>query len=81
MEFRANLRQPILFSVSIRLEASSQYFGDRDIRPEEASFCSRLKKMYFRSSESFSDDLFESWIFNLVYGCLLTNSNTKPQFI
>ena len=79
--FRANLRQPLLFSVSIRLEASSQYFGDRDSHPEEANFCSCLKRMYFRSSESFSDDLFESWVFNLVYVCLLTNRNTKPQFI
>ena len=81
VEFRANLRQPLLFSVSIRLEASSQYFGDRDSHPEEANFCSCLKRMYFRSSESFSDDLFESWVFNLVYVCLLTNRNTKPQFI
>ena len=48
----------------MRLEVSSRYFCGRDSRLVEANFCYRLKRMYFKSSESFSDDLCESWVFN-----------------
>ena len=37
-------------------------FFDRDSRLVETNFCYRLKRMYFRLSESFSDDLYEIWV-------------------